>query len=122
MPHSFPKAQVSCGAGDLVAGVPRLKIKSPAGGKDRQRHNAGFPLENYAVLGTRACSVQHPLQGCWRDTPVDVPGCEIRGLAISDTHSESEIRRLLLPREFRSFHEYPARRHEARQLLTLRCN
>jgi hypothetical protein len=22
-----------------------LKTKSPAGGKDRQRHNAGFPLE-----------------------------------------------------------------------------
>jgi hypothetical protein len=42
MPHSFPKAQASCGAGDLVAGVSGFKTKSPADGKDRQRHNAGF--------------------------------------------------------------------------------
>jgi hypothetical protein len=54
IPHTFPKAQAFCGAGDLVAGVSAFKTKSPAGGKDRQRHNAGFPLEkskwHWAVL------------------------------------------------------------------------
>jgi enediyne biosynthesis protein E4 len=46
MPHSFPKAQASCGAGDLVAGVSGFETKSPADGKDRQRHNValGFSL------------------------------------------------------------------------------
>jgi hypothetical protein len=44
MPHSFPKAQASCGAGDLVAGVSGFETKGPADGKDRQRHNAGLPL------------------------------------------------------------------------------
>jgi hypothetical protein len=27
----------------------RFKTKSPAGGKDRQRHNAGFPLEKVSL-------------------------------------------------------------------------
>jgi hypothetical protein len=45
IPHTFPKAQAFCGAGDLVAGVSAFQTKSPAGGKDRQRHIAGFPLE-----------------------------------------------------------------------------
>jgi hypothetical protein len=45
IPHTFPKAQAFCGAGDLVAGVSAFQTKSPAGGKDHQRHIAGFPLE-----------------------------------------------------------------------------
>jgi hypothetical protein len=56
MPHSFHKAQAPCGAGDLVAGVSGFETKSPADGKDRQRHNAGLPFEK---------TMWHRLQAVW---------------------------------------------------------